>query len=83
VKSAQKDKFLKGKKNWDEEAIEYIRKIYAIEKKGELQKLSYEAIYEERQKNAKPILEEFHSWLIAISAKTPPQGLLARLSHIR
>ena len=43
-----------------------------------LQELSYEAIYEERQKNAKPILEEFHSWLIAISAKTPPQGLLGK-----
>ncbi len=78
VKSVQKGKSLKGKKSRAEEGIEYIRKIYAIEKKAKLQELSYEAIYEERQKNAKPILEEFHSWLIAISVKTPPQGLLGK-----
>jgi len=78
VKSVPKGKSLKGKKSRAEEAIEYIRKIYAIEKKVKLQELSYEAIYEERQKIAKPILEEFHSWLIAIFAKTPPQGLLGK-----
>lgn len=78
VKSVQKGKSLKGKKSRAEEGIEYIRKIYEIEKKAKLQELSYEAIYEERQKNAKPILEEFHSWLIAISVKTPPQGLLGK-----
>jgi len=78
VKSVQKGKSLKGKKGRAEEAIEYIRKIYAIEKKMKLQELGYEAIYEERQRNAKPILEEFHPWLIAMSAKTPPQGLLGK-----
>jgi transposase len=78
VKSVPKGKSLKGKKSRAEEAIEYIKKIYAIETNAKLQELSYEALYEERQKNAKPILEEFHSWLITISAKTPPQGLLGK-----
>ena len=78
VKSTPKGKSLKGKKSRAEEALEYIRRIYAIEKSANLQQLSYEAIYEERQKNAKPILEEFHAWLITTSAKTPPQGLLGK-----
>jgi transposase len=78
VKSAGKGSSAARKKGRAGDAIEYIRKIYAIEKKAKLQELSYEAVYEERQKNAKPILEEFHSRLTAKSVQTPPQGLLGK-----
>ena len=57
-------------------ALKYIRGLYRIEKKAKEDKLSAQEIYQVRQKESKPILEEFKKWLAKRSLQTPPKGLL-------
>lgn len=78
VKASGKRKSVKGRTGNAEKAIEYIRRLYAIEKKARERELSYKALYEERRKYANPILADFKEWLDEISPKTPPQGLLGK-----
>jgi len=59
-----------------EVAINYIRKLYAIEK--EAQNLSYEEIAGLRQEKSKPVLDEFKKWLDKRVSQTPPKGLLGK-----
>jgi transposase len=78
IKASGKRASVKGRIGIAEEAVRYIRSLYAIEKNAKLQELSYEAIYQERQEKAKPILEEFKAWLDIKSVQTPPKGLLGQ-----
>jgi len=59
-------------------ALHYIRKLYAIEKRAQVEDLSSEELFRERQQKAKPVLDEIKEWLDAKSDKTPPRGLLGR-----
>ena len=68
----------KGKKGHAETAIDYIRKLYAIEKKGREKTLTQEQLVELRKEKSKPILKEFENWLNALSGQTPPRGLLGK-----
>lgn len=76
VKASGNRKSVKGRTGNAEKAIEYIRRLYAIEKSAGERELSYQELYAERRKYAKPILDEFKEWLDEISPKTPPKGLL-------
>ena len=76
VKASGNRKSVKGRTGNAEKAIEYIRRLYAIEKKAGERELSHQELYEERRKYAKPILDEFKEWLDKIFPKTPPKGLL-------
>ena len=78
VKSGDKRKSVKGKKSSAEEAIDFIRRLYAIEKDVKLRGLNYDEIYEERQNKSKTILDEFKEWLQEKSNQTPPKGLLGK-----
>ena len=71
----------KKKKSRDgnaEKALEFIQKLYAVEKKARKDELGPEQIYRLRQEEAKPILEEFKAWLDSRSGTTPPKGLLGK-----
>ena len=57
-------------------ALAYIRKLYEIE--NSVKGLSPDVIYRLRQEKAKPILEEFHDWLLEKATQTPPKGLLGK-----
>lgn len=46
-----------------EHALEIIGRLYEIERKAKQEKLSYKQIYELRQNEAVPILNEFEEWL--------------------
>jgi transposase len=59
-------------------AISYFSKLYAIEKKARQNNCSPDQIYEMRQKKARPILEEFHGWLVKRSQQVPPKSLLGK-----
>jgi len=59
-------------------ALQYIRKLYRIEKEARNKNLSAEEIYRERQERSKPLLEEFRQWLSKRSLQTPPKGLLGK-----
>ncbi len=60
------------------EALQTIRDLYVIEKEAREKKLSPEQVYEERRKNAKPILDDFEVWLKEIAPGTPPKSLLGK-----
>ena len=53
--------------------MSFIRKLYAIEKEAEINKLSYDQIYELRQEKSKSILDDFKEWLDKKVLQTPPQ----------
>jgi transposase len=67
-----------------EVALEYIRKLYAIEKIAREKGLSPEQILALRKEKAEPILKEFKAWMDDLFPKTPPKGLLGKaLSYAR
>jgi transposase len=61
-----------------EEALGYIRQLYKIEKQARAQDLGAEAIVDIRQKESKPVLDEFKTWLDKKAVLTPPKGLLGK-----
>jgi len=61
-----------------EEAIDYIRRLYVVEKKAREAGLEPDAIGDLRQREAKPVLDEFKDWLNAKVLVTPPKGLLGK-----
>jgi len=61
-----------------EEAVEKIRQLYAIEQQARKQQFAPEKIYLERQEKSKPLLAEFHAWLLGQSPKVPPKSLLGK-----
>ncbi len=59
-----------------DEALDYIGKLYLIEKQAREQEMTVEQIHTLRQEKAKSILEAFEKWLEKTQPLTPPQGLL-------
>ncbi|MBF0555440.1 MAG: IS66 family transposase [Nitrospirae bacterium] len=68
----------KRRRGSGEVALEYISKLYEIEKRAGQWCLSEGEIYRIRQEEAKPILKEFHVWLEQRVQATPPKGLLGK-----
>jgi len=61
-----------------DEALEFIGRLYQIEKQAKIKKLEPTQIYQLRQEKAKPVLETFKTWLTAKQQITPPKGLLGK-----
>lgn len=61
-----------------DEAMQFIRWLYKVEKKAREQGLDTDAIRHLRQLESKPVLDEFKTWLEAKNSITPPQGLLGK-----
>ena len=61
-----------------EQALEFIGRLYRIEKEARLKELSVPEHHEFRQQQASPVLDEFKSWLEEKSPLTPPGGLLGK-----
>jgi transposase len=61
-----------------EVALEYIRKLYVIERVARERKLSPEETLALRKEKAEPILKEFKAWMDNLLQKTPPKGLLGK-----
>jgi transposase len=62
-----------------DQALEYIGKLYGIER--QIRRLEPDEIYQYRQRESKPVLEQFKAWLDATEALTPPKGLLGKAIH--
>ena len=60
------------------EAVQIIRELYAIEKKADEQGLSTQQLQQERQANAKPIVDKFEIWLKELAPKAPPKSYLGK-----
>jgi transposase len=78
IKASGNSKSAKSRTGNAETAIGYIGKLYAIEKEAKESNLTPDEIYTLRQEKAKPVLEEFHSWLNIKYPKTSLGGLLGK-----
>ena len=78
VNAVGKDQDGKKKTGSAEVALDYIGKLYLIEKECAERKLSYEQIARERQSRAGPILEQFKAWLDKRSPQVPPGSTLGK-----
>jgi len=65
-------------KSLADEALEFIGRLYQIEKEAKIKNLEAIQIYQLRQEKAKPVLEAFKIWLTAKQQITPPKGLLGK-----
>jgi transposase len=59
-----------------DEALDFIGKLYLVEKQARLENLNADQIYELRQRKSKPIPDKFKDWLDEKQSITPPKGLL-------
>ncbi|MCP4269517.1 MAG: IS66 family transposase [Candidatus Brocadiaceae bacterium] len=59
-------------------AMEQFQQLYAIERKAQEQQLNTHAIYELRQKEARPILEKLFDWMDEEYPKLPPRSAIAK-----
>jgi transposase len=78
VHAAGKDKDGKKKTGSGEVALDYIGKLYLLEKECAERKLTPEQIARERQIRACPILEQFRAWLEKRSPQVPPGSTLGK-----
>jgi transposase len=65
-------------KSLADEALDYIGKLYQVEKKARRLELDCEEIYQLRQNETKPLLDNFKIWLDAHREVAPPKGLLGQ-----
>ncbi len=63
-------------KSLADEALDYIGKLYQIEKEARRRELDTVEIYQLRQEKSKPLLDKFEKWLRTHQSLTPPKGLL-------
>jgi len=61
-----------------DQALDYIRQLYGIEKLASQNDFDAERKKQLRQQEAKPILDEFKIWLDEMATRTPPKGLLGK-----
>ena len=59
-----------------DDALDYIGKLYQVEKQAREQEMAPEQTYALRQEVSRPILDAFGEWLEKTQPITPPQGLL-------
>jgi len=59
-----------------DEALDFIGTIYLIEKQAREDGLSPDKIHALRREKAKPVLDQFRTWLERTKLLTPPKGLL-------
>jgi transposase len=65
-------------KSLADQALDYIGKLYKIEKQARRQALDADQIHRLRQEKAKPLLDQFKDWLEDTRSLTPPKGLLGQ-----
>jgi len=56
--------------------LDYIGKLYQIEKEARRRELDTVEIYQLRQEKSKPLLDKFEKWLRTHQPLTPPKGQL-------
>jgi transposase len=76
ISASGKRKGVKGRTGNAEMAVEYIARLYAIEKEAKDQGLNAKELFERRNEKAGPVLAEFKEWLEKTYMLTPPKGLL-------
>ena len=65
-------------KSLSDEALEFIGRLYQVEKEARMNNLAPDQIFHLRREKAKPVLDAFKVWLDAKQAITPPKGLMGK-----
>ena len=78
IKASGKSQSAKSRTGNAEKAVGYIGNLYAIEKEAKEKNLTPDETHTLRQQKAKPVLDEFNSWLNTKYTQTSPQGLLGK-----
>jgi len=65
-------------KERSEHALRLIAELYAVEKQAREEQLSFDQIYELRQKEAKPVLDKIKQWMDEESIKLLPQSAIGK-----
>ena len=78
VQTRKKNNAQKAKIGSGDVALSYIKKLYKIEAIAKEREYSPEQAQQLRHEEAKPVLEEFKSWLEKRFPQTPPKGLLGK-----
>jgi len=81
LKATGKYQKKKAKSGHADQALDFIGQLYQIEKKAGKEELSDQAKFDLRQKESKPVLDDFYAWLKSIENKTPPKGLLGKATN--
>ena len=68
----------KGKTGHAQTVLDYIGRLYAIEKFGRKSDFTPEQMVALRQERSAPIIEELYDYLNGLSGQTPPKGLLGK-----
>ena len=69
---------LRKKKGLANHALNVIAKLYHIESQAKEQGLTVEQRHSLRQQEAKPLLDDFHTWLEENKHKTPPKSPIGK-----
>ena len=67
-----------GKKGHADMALEYIGKLYTVEKSARRNELDADQIVALRREKSEPVLIEFKVWIEFLANQTPPKGLLGK-----
>jgi len=59
-------------------ALQYIQDLYRLEKRAKKLNFTPEELSDLRQREAKPIIEKMHAWLVKKSAQIIPKSLLGK-----
>lgn len=81
IKLKKKTKQSDAKFGHAEQALLYIRQLYAIEREADEEELTSQQRASLRREKAKPVITEFHQWLLCLKSKTHPKGLLGKAIH--
>jgi hypothetical protein len=65
-------------KSLTDEALDYIGRLYRIDKEARRRDLNVHEIYQLRQKRSKPLLDKFNTWLTTYQPLISPKGLLGQ-----
>jgi len=68
----------KKKQGGAEVALEYIRKLYAVERIARTRELPPPEIVQLRKERSKPVLDELWEWMKKKVGQTPPKGTLGK-----
>ena len=63
------------------QGINWIRKLYKIERELKERNASYQERYEERQERSKAVLDEMKTWLDDVIVKVPPKSKTGEALH--
>ena len=61
-----------------DEALDYIKELYHIEKYARQNELTFDQIRKLSQEKSKPILDRFKTWLDTYHPQVPPKSLLGK-----